>query len=359
MRTPKQLTLDSRPFASEVPWASWWCLISTLTLYATALTAAAGPWPWAVRLVGSVITGLTMVRLFIIFHDYEHGTILRKSLIAKVIMSIYGLLVLNPPGIWRRSHDHHHKNNSKISLINVGSFPIMTVREYNKASPSERIAYAMTRHPLTIALGYFTVFLYGMCIRSFLANPRAHYDSAVAIVVHYCMMAGLAWMGWDVLLLAGIIPSLLSAGLGSYLFYAQHNFPSVKLKTAAQWDYVSAAIQSSSFIEMSPVMHYFTGNIGYHHVHHLNHHIPFYRLPEAMAALEELNNPGRTSLRPRDVLACLRLKLWDDERDCLVPFPKSEPQAAPAPTKSAPKPLQKTPQPSLARRASSSLPRSW
>jgi omega-6 fatty acid desaturase (delta-12 desaturase) len=330
MRTPKQLTLDSRPFAAEFPAASWWCLLSTLAIYAAALTAAAGPWPWALRIAGSVVAGLTMVRLFIVFHDYEHGTILRKSLFAKVVMSIYGLLVLNPPGIWRRSHDHHHKNNSKINLINVGSFPIMTVREYHLASPSERIAYAITRHPLTLALGYFTVFLYGMCVRSFLANPRAHYDSALSIILHFSVMAWLGWLGWDVLLLAGVIPSLLSAGLGSYLFYAQHNFPSVKLKTAAQWDYVSAALQSSSYIEMSPVMHYFTGNIGYHHVHHLNHHIPFYRLPEAMAALEEMQNPGRTSLHPRDVIACLRLKLWDDENDCLVPFPRSAPQAVPA-----------------------------
>jgi omega-6 fatty acid desaturase (delta-12 desaturase) len=107
---------------------------------------------------------------------------------------------------------------------------------------------------------------------------------------------------------------------GAYLFYAQHNFPAVELRDEAEWSYVHAALHSSSFIRMGRLMRWFTGNIGYHHVHHLNARIPFYRLPEAMAGIAELQSPRDTSLALRDVAACLRLKLWDRDQNRLVPF---------------------------------------
>src|SRR5262249_28750264 len=88
----------------------------------------------------------------------------------------------------------------------------------------------------------------------------------------------------------------------------------------ADWDYVAAALYSSSYVRMHPVLHWFTGNIGYHHVHHLNARIPFYRLPEAMAAIVELQSPGTTSLHPFDVYRCLRLKLWDREGKAMLSF---------------------------------------
>src|SRR5439155_7141085 len=101
--------------------------------------------------------------------------------------------------------------------------------------------------------------------------------------------------------------------LGSYLFYAQHNFPGARFQEGDAWDYTAAALTGSSYIAMNPVLRWFTGNIGYHHVHHLNAGIPFYRLPEAMAQMEELQSPGVTTLSPLGVYRCLRLKLWDPE----------------------------------------------
>ena len=117
-----------------------------------------------------------------------------------------------------------------------------------------------------------------------------------------------------------VIPMVVASGMGSYLFYAQHNYPSVELKIGRDWSHVQAALKSSSYIRMSRLFHWFTANIGYHHIHHLNHNIPFYKLPKAMAAIKELKNPGMTSLLPWDVYKCLRLKLWDVERNKLVAF---------------------------------------
>ena len=128
--------------------------------------------------------------------------------------------------------------------------------------------------------------------------------------------------GWPLLIYAVLIPVGISSAVGAYLFYAQHNFPGVKLRERAEWDHVFAAMESSSYIPMSPLMAWFTGNIGYHHIHHLNHKIPFYRLPKVMSEFEELQSPGRTTLYPWDIFRCLQLKLWDPEQDELITFGK-------------------------------------
>ena len=145
-------------------------------------------------------------------------------------------------------------------------------------------------------------------------------DGGLAVLVNLAVMTYLATVGLDVMFLGMIVPLLVASSLGAYLFYAQHNYPAARLKPRSQWSHVEAALHSSSFIAMGPLMNWFTGNIGYHHVHHLNARIPFYRLPEAMTALEELQSPGTTSLNPRDIAACLRLKLWSPEEGRFVGF---------------------------------------
>ena len=183
----------------------------------------------------------------------------------------------------------------------------MTVEEWANASKGERFAYAASRHPLTIAFGYVTIFFFGMCVRSFLVSPKRHWDSAVTVLVHVALCIGFAMCGWDKLFLAMWLPISVASAAGSYLFYAQHNFPGVQYGGRDDWTYVTAALTSSSYIDTNPIMHWFTANIGYHHIHHLNHRIPFYRLPEAMEAMVELQSPTRTTLRPRDIAACLSL----------------------------------------------------
>jgi omega-6 fatty acid desaturase (delta-12 desaturase) len=124
----------------------------------------------------------------------------------------------------------------------------------------------------------------------------------------------------DILLLALILPMLIGSALGAYLFYAQHNFPGVRLCGRSDWDLVSAALDSSSYMRMGPLMQWLVGNIGFHHVHHLNPRIPFYRLPEAMKGISELQRPTETSLSWKDVCSCFRMNLWDTSRETMVPF---------------------------------------
>lgn len=324
MRDPKSLIRASKYYASEVRWQSWWYLLSTIAIFTGLIVVSCSNLPIGLRILSSVVAGLVQVRWFILFHDFQHGTILRGSRVTRAIMFVFGMISLNPPSIWNRSHNHHHKNNAKIFGADIGSYPMMTTEAYANATAKERAQYSAARHPLTIACGYVTIFIYGMCMRSFFISPRKHFDSAISLVTHLCLAIGLGYLAWDWLLLGLLLPCTVAAAVGSYLFYCQHNYPEVKLRDSSEWSYVFAALHSSSYIKMSRLMHWFSGNIGYHHVHHLNAHIPFYRLPEAMAGLEELHSPGTTSLHPRDIFACLRLKLWDEKQDRLVPFPSRD-----------------------------------
>lgn len=321
MRDGRELVRRTKPFTTENRVRSWWYLLSTLVLFAGAIGVGLSPLPWFLRLPVSLLAALLNIRLFTIYHDYEHGAILGKSFIARAILRIYGLLVLAPPSIWKETHDHHHRNNSRrLGLHTIGSYPVLTIKDWHAASRGERTFYRISRHPLTMLLGYLTVFMWGFCLLPLLSNPRRHLDAALALGIHFGLIATLAIFRPDALLFAMLLPVVASSALGSYLFFAQHNFPDAKLRPEKDWDYVFAALRSSSYIRMNRVLCWFTGNIGYHHIHHLNARIPFYRLPESMAALEELQSPGTTSLRPRDVIRCLRLKLWDPNQDRFVSF---------------------------------------
>jgi len=324
MREAKQLLIASKTYAREFRWRSWWHLWSTLGAFVGLITLASVDILLPLRVLASIFAGLMLVRMFILYHDYQHHAILDHSPVAALVMYLYGILAINPPSIWNRSHDHHHKHNSQILGTGIGSFPLMTTDAYAKATTWQRFLYAFSRNPITIACGYLTVFLYGMCLKPLLASPKKHFDCAVALVLHAGLVLWLATTAPVALVLAVIIPFSIGSGIGAYLFYAQHNYPAVKLRERSEWSHVFAALESSSYIKMSPWMHWFTGNIGYHHVHHLNARIPFYRLPEAMAGIQELQSPGTTSLSFRDIISCLRLKLWDPEQGRLVAFGEAE-----------------------------------
>ena len=332
MREGRQLVRETKRFATEERARSWWNLAPTVGLFVAALGVASADLPWGVRLLAGIVAALTQVRLFVIYHDYLHGTIFKGSRVADIFLRFYGLLVLSPASVWRHTHDHHHRNNSRrFGVDSVGTYPVLTTHAYREADRGTRLYYALSRHPLNMALGYITVFFFSLCVKPGFSEPRRHTDAILAVALHLSIVIPLGIFRPDVLLFAVLVPWFLASALGAYLFYAQHNYPGVKFRPDADWDYVVAALRSSSFIRMSPVMHWFTGNIGYHHVHHLNAHIPFYRLPEAMAAIDELQSPVTTSLRPADIVRCLRLNLWDPEKDRFVSFAEAR-EARPVPS---------------------------
>jgi omega-6 fatty acid desaturase (delta-12 desaturase) len=318
----KELIEATRAFAGESLLRSWTAVLVTFGLFGAGIALQLRPLPVALRVALAVAQGGVIVRGFILYHDHLHGALLRASAPARVLFWVYGVWVMAPPKVWRETHNYHHAHNAKLVGSHIGSYPMQTVAWWQSASPRERRLYAFVRHPLTVLLAYFTAFFVDMCVLAFLRGHRKRWDSLLSAVVTVGLcVAVTARLGFAAWLWALFLPHFLAAATGAYLFYAQHNFPAMVLEPREKWSYQKAALESSSFMEMGPVMNWFTGNIGYHHVHHLNPGIPFYRLPEAMAALPALQQPGRTSLEPRAIAACFRLKLWDPAARRMVGYP--------------------------------------
>jgi acyl-lipid omega-6 desaturase (Delta-12 desaturase) len=322
VRTGNELISATRPYAMDNKLTSWFCILSTTFLWLAAIAGTLWNFNLAAKIVSSIFAGLLLLRLFVIYHDQQHHAILPKSRLAKIFMRIFGIFALSPNSIWQSSHNHHHKHNSKIMGSNIGSFPVMTKAHYLKASRATRFKYLFERHPLTILFGYLFAFIIGMCIKPFLSKPREHFECLVALLVHIGIgIALVCFFGWQAWLLAQVIPHFITYAIGTYLFYAQHNFPEVSFFDKGGWTYEKAAMESSSYMKTTPVMAWFTANIGYHHIHHLNARIPFYRLPEVLREMPELQKAKTTSLNPFEIIRCLRLKVWDVEAQRMIRLP--------------------------------------
>lgn len=329
MRTGRELIAASKAFTGENRTRSWIEIVMTLVLTAVVFISLFIPQiPLLVKFVLSFVCSLFYVRLFVIYHDYQHNAILQRSPLATVIMHAIGIYLLAPQTIWKRSHDYHHNNNSKLTISGIGSYPTICKDRYLKLSKRDKAVYLLNRHPLTIIFGYFTLFIYWLNLKSFIQSPRKHLDSLFALAFHFA--AGFTiWylLGGSMFVIAWFAPFFIAFGTGSYLFYCQHNFPGAQFRENHDWKYDHAALESTSFMQMNKVMQWFTGNIGFHHVHHLNSRIPFYRLPEAMREMPELHNVRTTNWNPAEVLKCFQLKLWDPEQSKMISLSELKGQA--------------------------------
>jgi omega-6 fatty acid desaturase (delta-12 desaturase) len=330
-RRGKELFEVTRPLAKESRFKSWWYVISTFVVLGLLLAGAGlAPW-WPLRLVLGLIGGFVLVRAFVLYHDFMHGAILRDSRLGKIAFYAYGLVALTPPRYWRYSHNYHHAHVSKpipakkgiFSLLtaDVGTMPLMTTEMWRQATFGQRLQYRVSRHPLTILGAYITVFFFSVSLVPTLKNPRKFWDGALSLLVHIGLIATIwALWGFPVVFFACFVPFATASALGAYLFFAQHNFEDLQILSADRWSHFDASLDSSSYMKLGPIGNWLTANIGYHHVHHLNALIPFYRLPEAMATIPELQHPLTTTLHPREVWKCLRLSLWDEQQQHLVTF---------------------------------------
>ena len=315
------LVRKTRGFAKDDSRRSWIEVAITFSAICTGYAFLLTLPGWPIRLALATLVGLLLIRGFVIFHDFQHGSILSDSRLAKGLFYVFGLWVLTPPEVWRTTHNYHHAHTAKMASSHVGSYRTLSVEIYRKFSPMQKLGYRLGRHPLTVLFAYFTVFHIGMCIAPFMRRPRENLDCVWTEVLHIAMIILVySLFGGGTLFLAFLLPVMIANAAGAYLFYAQHNFEGMHIQPRDDWDYARAALESSSYMKGSRIMQWFTGNIGYHHVHHLNARIPFYRLPEVMEAMEELQNPGTTSLSPREIIKCFRLKLWDPEQGKMVGY---------------------------------------
>jgi len=268
------------------------------------------------------LSGLLLLRMFIIQHDCGHGAFMpgkkRNDWIGRAI----GVLTLTPYDCWRRSHDLHHGGTGNLDARGFGDVDTLTVSEFQSLSPLKRLGYRLYRHPLTI-LVFGPAYLFLLRHRLPIGLMRAgsiYWISAMATnAVTAMLLAALVWQfGFAVTVLVFLPTLLFAATAGVWLFYLQHQFENAHWEVRGEWSFKEAALHGSSYLDLPTPLRWFTGGIGIHHIHHLMSRIPFYRLHEALGAHPELANVNRITLRR--TFRPFLLALWDEDQRKMVRF---------------------------------------
>ncbi len=286
---------------------------------AMAVLIERGHW-WS--LILTVPAAAFLVRLFIIQHDCGHGSFFRSRRANDWVGRLLGIVTLTPYDQWRKSHAGHHAAVGHLDRRGIGDVRTMTVREYLAASPGERFRYRFIRHP-AILFGLAPAYLFLLQNRipgkSLGGNWRAWISPMLTNVAILCVVVAICVAVGTTTFLAIHLPiALLSATVGVWLFYVQHQFEDTYWQAGDEWVHSNAALHGSSFYDLPQPLRWFTGDIGIHHVHHLGSKIPFYRLAEVMDAIPDLKETGRLTLWTS--LKCIPLALWDEDSGQLVSF---------------------------------------
>ena len=276
---------------------------------------------WGGALLLTVPAALFLVRVFMVQHDCGHGACFRSQAANDWTGRLLGVLTMTPYGYWRETHAIHHATSGDLDRRGLGAVETLTVEEYRALSPLRRFGYRLYRHPLVMfGLGPAYLFFVQHRLPIGLMRERRAWVSTLGNSAGLALLVAAVWwlLGPAAVLLV-MVPSLLLAGtIGVWLFYIQHQFEGVAWTRSDGWKPQAAALHSSSHYDLPPVLRWFTGNIGVHHVHHLSSRIPFYRLPEVMRDHPELADVSR--VRFLESLRCARLALWDEQRQQLVPI---------------------------------------
>ena len=264
-----------------------------------------------------------LVRTYIVFHDCTHGSYFSSRRANVWVGSVLGLVVLTPYARWRHEHTVHHATSGDLDRRGVGDVPMMSVAEYEASSAGGRLGYRAFRNPFVMfGLGsmYSTFVLQRWAGRSASARDRRSVWST-NLVAAVAVGALCWWLGWQAVLLVEMPLVVLAGAVGIWLFYVQHQFEGTAWTRTPEWRFSDAALHGSSYLALPRVLQFFTGNIGFHHVHHLNPRIPNYNLQRAHDGQAVLRAVPALSLR--DGLRATRLKLWDESAGRLVPWPRT------------------------------------
>jgi acyl-lipid omega-6 desaturase (Delta-12 desaturase) len=261
-----------------------------------------------------------LTRTFIVFHDCTHGSFMRSRRANDLIGVVTGLLVWLPYRGWQHEHNVHHATAGDLDRRGVGDVGTLTVAEYEALSRPRRIKYRLYRNPFVMfGLGWFLILVYNPRWVPAGAKPKVRRSVHLTNVLLALIVAGACLtIGWEDYLLVQAPIFFVSGAVGVWLFYVQHQFEDAYWQEHAEWRYDHAALAGSSYLKLPGVLRFFTGNIGFHHVHHLSVGIPNYNLQAAHEGNDRLQ--GVPELTVRQGLSATRLKLWDERRGRLVTF---------------------------------------
>lgn len=259
-----------------------------------------------------------LVRIFIIFHDCCHQSFFKGKKANEIVGTITGILTFFPFGQWKNEHSVHHATSGNLSRRGTGDIWTLTVKEYADLSAWKRLGYRLYRNPLVLfGLGPIFLFVFEYRWNRKGAKRKERLSTYFTNIMIVGLVALLGWLlGWkEVLLIQGAILYLAGAA-GIWLFYVQHQFEDTYFEYENEWDYIHAALQGSSFYKLPKWLQWLTGNIGYHHIHHLVPQAPNYYLERIHESNDLLKNVPAIGFRLS--LQSLRYRLWDEDNKRFV-----------------------------------------
>lgn len=325
----KQLAIHCQKFRGAITQRSLFQLISTLLLYMVSLGTTIAAYEnhyWLAALL-IIPTGGLIVRLFIFQHDCGHQSFFKSRKWNDRVGRFLSIFTLTPYGYWRESHNTHHANSGNLSKRGIGDIDTLTVREYLARTWLGRFSYRVYRHPILLLLIGGPVMI--LILQRFPAGQpspfRKIWKSIMGLNLALFMVYGsLIYLIGTPFFLTVYLPIIcISAWVGGWMFFIQHQFEDTLWDYKQDWSFNKAAVLGSSYFKLPRILQWFSGNIGFHHIHHISGVIPNYRLQECHETAPDI--PEIREIRLWQSLKCLRLTLWDEDLRKLVGFSQLSP----------------------------------
>jgi acyl-lipid omega-6 desaturase (Delta-12 desaturase) len=309
-------------FQKSSPWRAQWQIVNSFVPYALlwyAMDRALSVSYWLMLPIAVLAAGF-LARIFIIFHDCGHASFFNSRRSNNVLGVITGLINLTPYRHWRWQHALHHGTSGDLDKRGSGDIWMLTVQEYLESSRWKRFAYRLARNPIVL---FVIAPLYVFIIHNRMPSSSAPAPERRSVMWTNVGLLGItlfmsALIGLKAFLMIQITVTTLAGAVGIWLFYVQHQFEGAYWSRTAKWDYTAAALRGSSYYKLPKILQWFTGNIGFHHVHHLSPRIPNYHLQQCHDA-----EPLFRQIKPVTLLVSLKsltYRLWDERRQIYVGY---------------------------------------
>lgn len=308
------------PSRGKATWQIANTLIPYLSLWALAIVLIQKGFSLWLAFIPILIAAPFLVRLFIIFHDCCHSSYFKTKWANSLVGYLSGILTYTPFVDWGTAHIRHHATAGNLDRRGVGDIWTLTVEEYIAAPKLKRITYRIFRNPFFLfGIGPSFVFL----ILQRFSQKGIQHKGRLSVyltnlgILSIALLAGTT-IGFKTYLVIQLPITIIAATLGLWLFYVQHQYEEVYWARNEVRDSVKAALEGSSYYKLPKIAQWFTGNIGLHHIHHLNPSIPNYNLQACHNEIQQLH-PVKP-LGVRKSLKSLRIHLWDEETRKLISF---------------------------------------
>jgi len=309
-------------------WRASWQIVNTIGGYVVLwyLMYLSLSVSWWLTIPLAILASGLVIRIFIIFHDCGHGSFFKSRLANDFWGFIAGVFTFTPYYHWRWEHAQHHASAGDLDRRGVGDVMTLTVDEYLQSSRLKKFSYRLSRNPFIL---FVVAPLFLFVFRQRFVSPGAKRRERISVwtmnLAVVALAAGLiSIFGFWPWLIIQVIVTSISGTCGVWLFYVQHQFEDAYWERSEDWDYTAAAMQGSSFYKLPKVLQWFSGNIGFHHIHHLSPRIPNYNLERC-----HRSDPMFTEIEPmslRSSLKSLSFRVWDEKAKKLISFRRMKKQ---------------------------------